>query len=213
MVSESAEFLCDGPETAPLTLALTHGSGTGMEAPILSFFAAGIAAAGFRVVRFELPFMAATRRDGRRRPPDPAPKLLARWREVIDRLGPDRLAISGRSLGGRMASMVADQAGVRALVCLNYPFHPPRQPEKLRTAHLKDLRTPTLICHGERDPFGTRAEVESYDLSPAIRFHWSPDGDHDFTPRKASGVTTELNQQAALTAVIEFLQEQAERPS
>jgi predicted alpha/beta-hydrolase family hydrolase len=76
------------------------------------------------------------------------------------------------------------------LLCLGYPFHPPARPDQLRTAHLEILKTPALIAQGTRDPFGTRDEVETYRLSPAIRLLWLEDGDHDLRPRKAvSGLT------------------------
>jgi predicted alpha/beta-hydrolase family hydrolase len=90
--------------------------------------------------------------------------------------------------------MIADelygQGMIVGLLCLGYPFHPTGKPEKLRTAHLAELSTPTLICQGTRDPFGLKAEVAGYKLSNAIRLNWLDDGDHDFKPRKAiSGLT------------------------
>ncbi len=92
--------------------------------------------------------------------------------ELIEHLGTGPLIIGGKSMGGRVASMVADQlfeAGrIAGLVCLGYPFHPPGKPEKLRTAHLEGLQTPTLICQGTRDEFGTRDEVLTYALAPSI---------------------------------------------
>jgi predicted alpha/beta-hydrolase family hydrolase len=86
-------------------------------------------------------------------------------------------------------ALVADQLygnrRIAGLVCLRYPFHPPDKPQQLRSAHLEDLRTPTLICHGTRDPLGTREEVQTYMLSPAVDLLWLEDGDHDLKPRKA----------------------------
>jgi predicted alpha/beta-hydrolase family hydrolase len=115
------------------------------------------------------------------------------------------VAIGGKSMGGRMASLVADEAGVRALVCFGYPFHPPGKPEQLRTAHLAGMRTPTLILQGERDPFGTTADVAGYTLSKAIRVEWLPDGDHSFKPRKASGATEGGNLRQAVESASLFL--------
>ena len=201
----AGELLCDGPDDAPLTLALAHGAGAGMDSDFLTTLAGGVAAGGTRVVRFEFPYMQARRRDGKRRPPDRQAVLLETWQEVIARLGPARLVIGGRSMGGRMASLIADQAGVRGLVCLGYPFHPPGRPEKLRTAHLAELATPTLICQGERDPFGTRDEVSGYALPHAIRLHWASDGDHNLAPRKATGLTEEDNWRAAAEAIADWL--------
>jgi predicted alpha/beta-hydrolase family hydrolase len=149
--------------------------------------------------------MAARRRDGGRRPPDRPNILLDTWQSVIDRLGPERLVVGGKSLGGRMASMIADGAGVRGLVCLGYPFHPPGQPEKLRIAHLRTLRTPALILQGTRDPFGAREEIVRFPLSPAISVHFLEDGDHGFAPRAASGRSERQNREEALDTLLEFL--------
>jgi len=126
---------------------------------------------------------------------------------VIADLAPStrRLFIGGKSMGGRIASMVADEAEIAGLVCLGYPFHPPGKPEKLRTAHLERLATPALFVQGTRDPFGTREEVAGYRLSPAIGFHWSEDGDHSLKPRKSSGRTTELSLDEAVAAIAGFL--------
>jgi predicted alpha/beta-hydrolase family hydrolase len=195
----------DGPGDAPLTLALAHGAGAPMDTPFMAAFAEGLAAAGLRVARFEFPYMAASRRDGRKRPPDRQPVLLESWRQVIRALGPERLAIGGKSLGGRMASLIADETAVRGLVCLGYPFHPPGRPERLRTAHLETIVTPTLIVQGTRDPFGAPAEVAGYRLSPAVRLYWAEDGDHGLTPRKASGRTAEQNWSEAAAAIAAFL--------
>lgn len=113
--------------------------------------------------------------------------------------------IGGKSMGGRMASMVADEQAVAGLVCLGYPFHPPADATRLRTGHLEALRTPTLIVQGERDPFGGRAEVEAYRLSPAIRVEWIRDGDHSFKPRAASGVTAAETLRQVVSAVSAFI--------
>lgn len=202
-----AELLIDGPETSALTVALAHGAGAPMDSPFMAFFAAGLAAAGWRVVRFEFPYMQATREDGMRRPPDRTDVLMKVWHGVIADLGPGRLIIGGKSLGGRIASMVADRLGVRGVVCLGYPFHPPGKADRLRTEHLATLATPTLIIQGTRDEFGNRDEVAGYPLSPAIRLHWIEEGDHGFRPRAASGRTDEQSRDEALGRLLAFLDE------
>jgi len=148
--------------------------------------------------------MAERRKTGKRRPPDRPPVLLATWRKVIDRLGPDRLIIGGKSLGGRMASLVADDAKIVGLVCLGYPFHPPGRPERPRIEHLRALETPALILQGTRDPFGTPDEVAVYALAATIRVHWIEGGDHGFRPGKRSGRTERDNWCEAIAAVAEF---------
>jgi uncharacterized protein len=167
-------FLIDGPDDARRTYVFAHGAGGPMASAFMATIARGIAASGIRVVRFEFPYMAQ-----KRKRPDPQNVLLDAFRAVVRELGhPERQVIGGKSMGGRMASMVADELKVGGLLCYGYPFHPPGQPQKLRTAHLKDLRTPALIVQGTRDAFGNRADVQSYDLSPAISIEWIEGGDH-----------------------------------
>ncbi|MDC0175649.1 alpha/beta fold hydrolase [Planctomycetaceae bacterium] len=202
------ELLCDGPSDAERTIVLAHGAGRGWDSPSLVAIVDGLARAGHRVVRFEFPYMVRRREDGTRRPPDRQPVLLETWRAVIEALGPDGLVIGGKSMGGRMASLVADECGVAGLVCLGYPFHPPAKPEKLRTEHLAGLSTPTLIVQGDRDRFGTPGEVASYLLSEEIRVHWMPDGDHDLVPRKKSGRTAEENWAEAVDVILGFIDRQ-----
>ncbi len=181
------EFLFNGPKTARLTVALAHGAGAGMDTPFMAWFAKALANRGVRVARFEFPYMAKRRRTGKRGPPDKLPVLMVKWREVIDALGRERLVIGGKSMGGRVASMVADAEQVEGLICLGYPFHPAGKPDQLRVEHLQGIATPTLILQGTRDPFGNQKEVAGYGLSPSIEVHWLEDGDHDFKPRKTSG--------------------------
>ncbi|MEN8183190.1 MAG: alpha/beta family hydrolase [Myxococcota bacterium] len=199
-------MLFDGPEGAAHTVVLAHGAGAPMDSPWMEAMASGLAGRGLRVVRFEFPYMAARRTDGKRRGPDREPVLRAAWREVVDGLGGgSRLVIGGKSMGGRMASLVADEIGAQGLVCLGYPFHPPGRPERLRTAHLEKLETPTLILQGTRDPFGKPEEVRGYGLSGRIRVEWIEDGDHDWKPRKKSGRTHAQNLQQAIETVAGFV--------
>ncbi len=206
-------FLFDGPARALRTLVLAHGAGAPMDSPFLETIAKGISSAGFRVARFEFPYMRGRREEGKRRPPDRGPVLSESWREAIRDLsgedGPGALVIGGKSMGGRIASMVADEADVAGLVCLGYPFHPPGKPDKLRVAHLENLRTPALIVQGERDAFGTREEVARYRLSKNIRILFLKDGDHSFKPRASSGRTEAQNLQEAVAHVTAFLEKES----
>lgn len=199
------ELLVNGPADPALTVALAHGAGAPMDSPFMAAFAEGLAARGHRAVRFEFPYMAERRRSGKRGGPNRTEVLLEIWRAVIQDLGAGRLVIGGKSLGGRMASMVADEMGVQGLTCLGYPFHPPGRADSTRVAHLKILRTPTLILQGTRDPFGSPEQVQGYDLSPAIRVHWLDDGDHDFKPRKRSGRTERQNWDEGVDTLSGFL--------
>ncbi len=200
------ELLLDGPAGASDVLILAPGAGAGMRHPFMASMAARLAEHGLRVARFEFPYMAraASGRIGR---PDPERVLRATWLEVLKMIeaGGARPVIGGKSMGGRYASMIADEAGVRGLVCLGYPFHPLGKPERTRTAHLEALRTPTLIVQGTRDSMGSRVDVEGYTLSPSIRVLWLEDGDHSFTPRRASGFTAAQHLETAARAVAEFI--------
>lgn len=198
-------MLISGPKSAPLTVALAHGAGAPMDTPFMTFFAEGLAKAGYRAVRFEFPYMAARRKTGAKKPPDRQPILLETWRSLIAGFGSEKLVIGGKSMGGRMASLIADDANVRGLVCLGYPFYGAGRKDKPRTEHLLSLKTRTLICQGERDPMGDRDSVSQLKLSRAITVRWLPDGDHDLKPRRASGRTHDENLTDALDAVCEFL--------
>lgn len=204
--SSKPELLIDGPRQAKRTLVLAHGAGAAMDSEFMVAIAQGLAKQGLRVIRFEFPYMAERRKSGKQRPPDREPVLREAWLKVLASLDPKATVIGGKSMGGRIASLVADEAGVAGLVCLGYPFHPTGKPEKLRIEHLKTTKTKTLILQGERDPFGDKAEVASYALSRKVKIQWLPDGDHSFKPRKSSGRTQEVNWQAAIEAVSRFVE-------
>lgn len=183
-------FLFDGPEDARVTILLAHGAGAPMDSASMNATTKALAEQGFRVARFEFGYMASRRTEAGRKPPPRADKVMPEYLAAVDDLaanGP--LIIGGKSMGGRVASMVADRllaAGrIKGLLCLGYPFHPPGKPDQLRTAHLIDLKTPTLICQGTRDEFGLPEEIRGYGLSPAIELLFLEDGDHDLKPRKA----------------------------
>ena len=186
----SLPFLFTGPQDAATTLLLAHGSGAPMDSPAMNAAASALAAEGLRIARFEFAYMAARRSEDSRRPPPKAETLIPEFEAAVAALGAKGpLVIGGKSMGGRVASMAADRlhgkGRAAGLLCLGYPFHPPEKPAQLRTAHLMTLETPTLICQGTRDPFGTVAEVPGYGLPERIEILWLEDGDHDLKPRKS----------------------------
>ncbi|MGU9855042.1 alpha/beta family hydrolase [Pseudomonas sp. LF245] len=192
----------------PVTLILAHGAGAPMDSAFMNDMAARLAAHGVNVLRFEFPYMAQRRVDGGKRPPNPAPKLLEAWREVyaqVRRHVAGKLAVGGKSMGGRMASLLADELGADGLVCLGYPFYAVGKPEKPRVEHLAGLQTRTLIVQGERDALGNRAAVEGYVLAPGIEVMWLVAGDHDLKPLKVSGFSHEQHLAAAALKVSSFL--------
>jgi predicted alpha/beta-hydrolase family hydrolase len=199
------KLLIDGPEHASHTVVLAHGAGAGMDSEFLQAMAEGLAENGLKVVRFEFPYMIQRRETGSRRPPDRGPILQQTWLEVIAQLKNDNLIIGGKSMGGRIASLVADEASVSGLICFGYPFHPSGKPDKLRVEHLEAIETPTLIVQGERDALGNKDDVADYNLSPNIKMHWLPDGDHSFKPRKISGRSQDENWSDAIRTAAEFV--------
>lgn len=186
---DEIEFLIEEAGPSAPTFLFAHGAGVTMEAPFMHSIATGLAQRGVRVARFEFAYMAARRSGGPKRPPPRVDLLQTEFRAAVEALhcrGP--LIVGGKSMGGRVASLVADElfatGDICGLLCLGYPFHPQGKPEKRRTGHLAGLQAPTLICQGTRDPFGTRAEVAGYELSEQIEVAWVEDGDHDLKPRK-----------------------------
>jgi uncharacterized protein len=205
MNTAAPKILMDGPKAADWTIALAHGAGAPMDTPFMDAFALGLASRGYRVARFDFPYMADRRQHGTKRPPDREPVLRETWLKVVAKLGCDHLVIGGKSMGGRIASLIVDEAAVAGLVCLGYPFHPTGKPDQLRIAHLQHIKTPTLIVQGERDPFGSREEVSAFKLASTVRIFWMKDGDHSLKPRKKSGVTEEENWQAAIEEIDQFV--------
>jgi hypothetical protein len=211
--SPAANRLIDGPDAAPATVLLAHGAGAPMDSPFMAAIASGLAQKGWRVVRFEFPYMARQRETGRRRAPDRLPVLQEAFRQQVHRERTDMprrpLILAGKSMGGRVASLLvdalADTDGVRGCVCLGYPFHPPGRLQQQRSEHLASLRTPTLILQGERDSFGRREEVEGYTLSPQVQLGWIPSGDHSFKPTRSSGRSEAENWALAVALSDAFL--------
>ncbi|MBO6783197.1 MAG: dienelactone hydrolase family protein [Alphaproteobacteria bacterium] len=186
-----------------------------MDTPFMDTMADGLAGAGLRCVRFEFPYMAKRREDGRKRGPDRMPRLLESWTETLAALddvtrdAAHPLLIGGKSMGGRAAATFAanpDLAGPLAgVVCLGYPFHPPGKPENTRLEPLARATRPTLVVQGERDTLGNREDVAGYALRPPVEIAWIPDGDHSFVPRKRSGHTPEANLALAVQSVTDFV--------
>ncbi|MFT5110919.1 MAG: putative alpha/beta-hydrolase family hydrolase [Parasphingorhabdus sp.] len=196
------------------TLILAHSAGQPANSVfmenITKLLTASSVQPAIRVVRFNFPYMEQAVKEGKNRPPSRAPSLLESWREVIktarQMLQPgEQLFIGGKSMGGRMATMVAVESKVDGVVCLGYPFHPPGKPEKLRTEHLEELNLPVLICQGERDPFGNLSEIDNYSLPEHFSFCWLGDGDHSFKPRKSSGFTLDQNLARASSEICLFI--------
>ncbi len=194
-------------------ILLAHGAMAPMDSPFLEALSSELSDRSISVTRFEFSYMARRREGGKKSPPPRAERLVDEYRAAADQITQEKvtnspLLIGGKSLGSRVASMVADDLykanKIAGLTCLGYPFHPPKKPAQLRTAHLETLDCPALILQGERDPFGTPDEIEGYNIDPRIHLHWVADGDHDFGPRGRSGFTKKGNVAAAADAICDF---------
>jgi len=187
-----------------------HGAGAPMDSSFMTETAAAIAQRGVEVVRFEFPYMAARRSENKRRPPDRTEKLLACWDEMIRHHTSDGLPlfIGGKSMGGRMATLWAAKNGggdCQGIVCFGYPFHPAGKPEKLRVDHLANCRISLLIVQGERDPLGSREEVNTYGLTSGTHLHWLAAANHDLKPLRSSGFTHAQHIKTAADAAADFM--------
>lgn len=216
------DYLIDMPENGQFaaTFLFAHGAGAGMDHAFMTAVAHGLAAEGIRVVRFDFPYMVKRREDGKKRPPDRQPKLLVDFQRHIDHFSPQGpLVIGGKSMGGRMASLMVTEAAASApdvhncqdkvcgVACLGFPFHPPGKPENFRGDHLKTIAVPTLILQGERDTFGTRSEVEGWSYADTVTLSFLPDGDHSFKPRKVSGFSEAGNLAQAVDVLARFIRQ------
>ena len=178
-------------------LVLAHGAGAGQRHPFMVTMARGLAERGIDVATFDFPYMVE-----KRRVPDKAPVLEASFREAIaearDRSAhavghaDAKLFIGGKSMGGRIATHLAAQGleGLHGVIALGYPLHPPGKPDQVRIAHLPAIGVPVLIVQGERDAFGTPAELKPVleRMTADVTLHVVSNGDHSLAVSKASGV-------------------------
>ncbi|WP_372761371.1 alpha/beta family hydrolase [Pseudoalteromonas sp.] len=186
-----------------------HGAGAGSESEFMQNMAQLISEQGIDVGLFDFEYMQIAKQTNKRRPPERAPKLLAYYEQVISQAQPALpLFIGGKSMGGRMASMLActSEQPILAVLAFGYPFHPPGKPEKLRTDHFADIPCPFLVLQGERDSFGTREELATMAMPKQPQYSWLPDGDHSLKPRKKSGITEAQNRAAAALSASRFIQ-------
>ena len=179
--------LIDRPGQAKARLVLAHGAGAGASHPWLELLAQQLCLNDIEVWRFNFPYMQRRLMSGTKGFPDKMPILQQAFAEQLLACPTDLpLFIGGKSLGGRVASMLIDNTDINAVFAFGYPFHAPGK-SVWRTAHFEHLKRPLFILQGERDAFGNRAEIVD-DMWQNVELTWLKDGDHDFKPRKVSGV-------------------------
>ena len=204
------DFLILEPEgVAKAVVMLAHGSGAPMDSPFMERIAMMMVERGLVVVRFEFSYMARRRIDGKRRPSGRADRWTHHYFRAVEELtGGERwktdwneipLLIGGKSMGGRVAAMLAGDEelnlAVKGVVVFGYPFHPvgKSEPEHWRLAPLEKSLLPVLICQGERDDFGWWDEIDAIDLPPQVTLEWITDGSHDLGPTGKSDATLRSN--------------------
>jgi predicted alpha/beta-hydrolase family hydrolase len=177
------------PPNAWVLYVLAHGAGAGVRHRFLEAVAASLAARGVATLRYQFPYMD---KGGRR--PDPPRVLEASVRAAVERAAAAGLPLiaGGKSLGGRMTSSAAADSplpGVRGLVFLGFPLHPPGQPGTRRADHLRQVNVPMLFLQGTRDPFAPVDLITQVcqGLGPRATLHLVEGGDHSFEVLKRSG--------------------------
>ena len=202
-------YAYQGPKRgADRAVLLAHGAGADMNASTLTSVTDALAAAKIPSLRFNFPYKAAGRRG-----PDRPPVLEAAVRDAIDELAkrtkltPDRFVLGGRSMGGRICSMVAAESGALGLALLGYPLHPPGKPDQLRVDHFAKLKLPVLFASGTRDAFGTPEELKknAKKIKGPVTFHWIDTADHGFKPLKSSGISQPQALTSVADAVVDFV--------
>ena len=195
-------------DNAKAQFIFAHGAGAGMQSDFMQTLAKLMSEQGVRVGLFDFEYMQLAKQTNKRRPPDRAPKLIAYFAEQLADVDPELpLFIGGKSMGGRMASMlVAEQAhSVKGVVAFGYPFHPPGKKEKLRVAHFEQIDVPFCVIQGERDTFGKKDELSQLANTDPAQIYWIEDGDHSLVPRKRSGLTEQQNWQNAANIAVQFI--------
>lgn len=185
-----------------------HGAGAGKESEFMQTMADKLSQLGINVGLFNFEYMDKAIALGRKQPPQKADKLIAYYSEVLQQTDPVLpLFIGGKSMGGRMASLLACEQNVKGVIAFGYPFHPPGKHDKLRTAHFSQLRAPLFVIQGERDTFGNREFVSALTLPDTVHLDWISHGDHSLVPTKRSGLTSDQNWQHAASIAVAHINE------
>ncbi|GIU09577.1 hypothetical protein TUM4261_18120 [Shewanella sp. c952] len=213
LVYDASEYLLtplaanDEPSCDTLII-LAHGAGANMQHEFMALLASGLAQANVQIVRFNFPYMRANAIDGKRRPPDRAPKLIADYALQLSILKhhfkPQKVFLVGKSMGGRMSAILAESLMLDGVVCLGYPFIPLKGGEP-RLEPIEKCKAPLMVIQGERDKFGHKGLVETWPVMDKVQLHWLTDGDHSFKPRKSSGTTFEANLAQAISQIQAFI--------
>ncbi|MCL1066497.1 dienelactone hydrolase family protein [Shewanella olleyana] len=230
LASEAVESVLLGKPNKTLVV-FAHGAGANMHSDFMEQVAQKLVETGVQVLRFNFLYMQANMQDGKRRPPDRAPKLLNYYQQVlVDTLSyindgsliTENIILMGKSMGGRMSAMImtpelADtdkveihpqfeqvKTLIKGVVCLGYPFVPLKGGEP-RLSPINNASCPVMVLQGERDKFGGKLEIPHWPIKDSISLGWITDGDHSFKPRKSSGTDLEANLQDCVEQSQQFI--------
>ncbi|WP_440873784.1 alpha/beta family hydrolase [Thalassotalea sp. PLHSN55] len=209
--SFKGQFVYQQAANAKAVFIFAHGAGANMHHEFMEQVSKALHDKAISTLRFNFPYMDKREQDGKRRPPDRMPTLLECYQSVLSSLCLDLpIFIGGKSMGSRVATMVANDnlELIKGVICLGYPFHPPKKPEKLRLEPLQEAKVPLLIIQGERDTLGSKDEISQYSLTTLCDVKYLTDGDHSFKPRVKSGTTLDANIIEAVEAMNRFIDEQ-----
>ena len=204
----------DGPENATHSFIFAHGAGAGMEHEFMCSISQQLAQKNIRVLRFEFPYMQKRREQGTKTPPNRQPQLVASYKDVVEQAQlPGKLVIGGKSMGGRIASLLIHEEAslaqnISGLICLGFPFYAPKKTREASLSlgeNLHHTSTQTLILQGERDHFGKREELQAMPFTEAVEVAFLADGDHSFKPRVKSGYTLPQNMDKTVELMAEFI--------
>ncbi len=209
-------FDIDTADNAKAVFVLAHGAGAGKDHCFLIELSALLQERGISVVRFNFPYMEKIIQAGKRRPPDKFPSLVEYYQHLLPQImacfGDDMpIFIGGKSMGSRVAVTLLEQTqhnNIKGGICMGYPFHPQKKPEKLRLSPLQNTLLPVLICQGTRDLLGNKDEIALYEFSSRCELAFLPDGDHDLKPRVKSGFTHQQHKETTANFIKEFILEQ-----
>lgn len=213
-MEEMVSTIFQPAKNAKATVIFSHGAGADKQSEFIGNVSQQLVQHQINVLRFNFPYMDKRAQDGKRRPPDRMPKLLDCLNSVITRYCAEAntsvpLFLMGKSMGGRVAATYAktESGKISGVICLGYPFHPQKKPEKLRLEPLQDIVKPVLVVQGDRDALGNKTEIENYSLSRYCQLNFLADGDHDLKPRVKSGYTHQQHIHSAVELINRFIDE------
>jgi len=195
-------------DNAKALVVFAHGAGADKSHEFMEIVSKGLNQQQISVLRFNFSYMDERIEKGNRRPPDRMPKLIGCFEKVLAEVDTSLpIFLAGKSMGGRVAAtLVADEnINAQGVMCLGYPFHPQKKPEKLRLEPLQETKKPILILQGTRDALGSEEEITDYEISDKCQCIFFSDGDHNLKPRVKSGFTHNEHINNAINDMVKFM--------